>query len=153
MTEATKQPLLKVENLSVRYGSGRKAFTAVSDISFEIAAGETLGLVGESGSGKSTIGKAILGLEKAATGTITFLGEDITNHSLKRRGVSAVELRVVFQDPYSSLNPDLTIGETLIEPLQKSGIKKGEALDRAREVMGKVGLNPDWISRFPRNFS
>ncbi|MDE2409561.1 MAG: ATP-binding cassette domain-containing protein, partial [Actinomycetales bacterium] len=67
--------------------------------------------------------------------------------------VSAVELRVVFQDPYSSLNPDLTIGETLIEPLQKSGITKGEALDRAREVMGKVGLNPDWISRFPRNFS
>jgi peptide/nickel transport system ATP-binding protein len=145
--------LLSVENLSVRYGSGKHAFVAVSDIQLEIAPGETLGLVGESGSGKSTIGKAILGLEKANTGSIRFLGRDITQHSLKQRKTSATELRVVFQDPYSSLNPDMSIGDTLIEPLRINGVAKDLAWAKAREVLTKVGLPADSVDRLPRNFS
>ena len=145
--------LLSVDNLSVRYGSGKKAFVAVSDIQLEIAPGETLGLVGESGSGKSTIGKAILGLEKAHTGSIRFLGRDITQHSLKERKSSATELRVVFQDPYSSLNPDMTIGETLIEPLRINSVARDLAWAKAREVLTKVGLPADSVDRLPRNFS
>ena len=135
-TQKNSENLLEVSGLSVRYGSGRRAFTAVSDIALEIAPGETLGVVGESGSGKSTIGKAILGLEKAHTGSVRFLGRDITKHSLKQRKQSASELRVVFQDPYSSLNPDLTIGETLTEPLRIKGMGKDQAWAKAREVLG-----------------
>lgn len=152
-TEENNQNLLEVSDLSVRYGRGRHAFTAVSDIALEIAPGETLGVVGESGSGKSTIGKAILGLEKAHTGSVRFLGRDITKHTLKQRKASASELRVVFQDPYSSLNPDLSIGETLTEPLRIQGVGKDEAWTRAREVLGKVGLPQDAVDRLPRNFS
>jgi peptide/nickel transport system ATP-binding protein len=145
--------LLQVSNLSVKYGSGKSGFVAVSDIALEIAPGETLGVVGESGSGKSTIGKAILGLEKAHSGSIRFLGRDITNHSLKQRKKSAEELRVVFQDPYSSLNPDMTIGATLVEPLGLLGVSKDESMRRAREVLVKVGLPAEAVDRLPRNFS
>lgn len=152
MTNAN-DALLKVEGLAVRYGSGRNAFTAVSDIAFEIAPGETLGLVGESGSGKSTIGKAVLGLEKVHAGSVRYIGADVTKHSLKQRRRSAEGLRVVFQDPYSSLNPEITIGETLIEPLRNDGVPREKALVAARSAMEKVGLNPDWVDRFPRNFS
>lgn len=145
--------LLEVENLSVRYGTGKNAFTAVQDIYLEIAPGETLGLVGESGSGKSTIGKAILGLEAAHTGSVRFMGRDITHDSLKKRLQTASELRVVFQDPYSSLNPDITIGETLIEPLRVAGMAREKALAKAREVVQKVGLPSEAADRLPRNFS
>jgi len=155
MTEntGTQQPLLQVSDLAVQYGSGKNAFVAVSDITLEIAPGETLGLVGESGSGKSTIGKAILGLEKVHAGSVRFLGQDITHDSLKKRKKTAADLRVVFQDPYSSLNPDMTIGDTLTEPLVLRGVDQATGLQLAREVLGKVGLNPDWVTRFPRNFS
>ncbi len=151
--EQNTDALLQVEGLAVRYGTGKNAFTAVSDITLEIAPGETLGLVGESGSGKSTIGKAILGLEKVHAGSVRFMGRDITKDSLKQRKKSAAELRVVFQDPYSSLNPDMTIGDTLVEPLRLEGVAAADALERARDVLAKVGLNPDWTNRFPRNFS
>lgn len=152
MTENTKN-LLEVADLSVKYGRGKNGFVAVSDIALEIAPGETLGLVGESGSGKSTIGKAILGLEKAHTGSVRFLGTDITKHTLKQRKDSAADLRVVFQDPYSSLNPEMTIGETLSEPLRIQGVGKEESWDRARAVLAKVGLPADSVDRLPRNFS
>lgn len=151
MTNTT--PLLEVTDLSVQYGKGKTAFTAVSDINFVIQPGQVLGLVGESGSGKSTIGKAILGLEKVKTGSIKFLGTDITHDSLKRRKKTAAGIRVVFQDPYSSLNPALTVGETLIEPLVVDGVKREEALRLAREVLVKVGLSPEAADRYPRNFS
>jgi oligopeptide/dipeptide ABC transporter ATP-binding protein len=151
-TEANT-PLLEVTDLSVRYGRGKKSFTAVSNINFTINLGQVVGLVGESGSGKSTIGKAILGLEKAATGSIRFLGQDITHDSLKKRKKTAAGIRVVFQDPFSSLNPDITVGDTLIEPLIVNGEKRELALEKAKEVLTKVGLAPDAIERFPRNFS
>jgi peptide/nickel transport system ATP-binding protein len=147
------ESLLQVEDLAVQYGKGKKAFVAVKGINFEIAPGETLGLVGESGSGKTTIGKAILGLEKVHQGSVRFIGRDITNDSLKKRKTTAAELRVVFQDPYSSLNPDLTIGETLTEPLRINGVSKSDAMQKAREVLVKVGLPAEAVDRLPRNFS
>ena len=147
------EAMLEVKDLVVTYGSGRHAFAAVDGVSFALAPGETLGLVGESGSGKSTIGKAILGLHQASAGTVHFQGRDITKDSLQKRRTSASELRVVFQDPYSSLNPSMTIGETLIEPLRLRGVSKDAALLRAREVLASVGMPVDAVDRYPRQFS
>ncbi|CAB4618826.1 MAG: ATP-binding cassette domain-containing protein [Actinobacteria bacterium] len=149
----SQTPLLEVTGLAVQYGSGKKAFTAVSDVTFTIQPGQVVGLVGESGSGKSTIGKAILGLEKVKSGSIKFMGEDITHDSLKKRQKTALGIRVVFQDPYSSINPALTVGETLIEPLTVLGEKREVALEKAKEVLAKVGLPAEAASRYPRNFS
>ena len=128
----------EVRDLVVRYGSGRKAkraTPAVDGVSFDLAAGETLGIVGESGSGKSTIGKAVLGLQKPTSGTVRLQGTDITSLSLKQRRSLAVDLRVVFQDPYSSLNPARTIGQTLVEPLRLLGVGEAEADKRSRESL------------------
>jgi len=147
------EPMLEVKDLVVTYGSGRHAFAAIDGVSFALAPGETLGLVGESGSGKSTIGKAILGLHQASAGSVRFQGRDITKDSLAKRRATASELRVVFQDPYSSLNPSMTIGETLIEPLRLRGVPKQAALLRAREVLASVGMPEDAVDRFPRQFS
>lgn len=147
------EKVLEVKDLVVQYGSGRKAFVAVHGVNIEIEAGETLGLVGESGSGKTTIGKAILGLEATKSGSIKFMGRDVTRDSLKKRKNTAAELRVVFQDPYSSLNPEITIGETLIEPLLLKGVKRADALQRARVALSKVGLPDDAADRLPRGFS
>src|SRR3954453_23293450 len=112
-------PVLEVKDLVVRYGRGRKAAAApaaVDHVSFSIAPGETVGLVGESGSGKSTIGKAILGLQTVSGGSIAYRGEDITHAGAGRRRALGGELRAVFQDPNSSLNPRNTVGASLMEP-------------------------------------
>jgi peptide/nickel transport system ATP-binding protein len=153
MSNQSQVPLLEVVDLEVQYGKGKRAFTAVSGVNFSINSGQVVGLVGESGSGKSTIGKAILGLEIAKSGKILFEGRDITKDSLKKRKESAAGIRVVFQDPYSSLNPALTVGETLIEPLIVAGVKRDKALEQAREVLTKVGLQAEAADRYPRNFS
>jgi peptide/nickel transport system ATP-binding protein len=153
MSAENRVPLLEVVDLEVQYGKGKKAFTAVSGVNFTIQPGQVVGLVGESGSGKSTIGKAILGLEVAQSGKIIFEGRDITKDSLKKRKKTAAGIRVVFQDPYSSLNPALTVGETLIEPLIVAGENKQQALDKARVVLTKVGLQAEAVDRYPRNFS
>ena len=149
-------PALEVRDLVVRYGSGRKAkraTPAVDGVSFDLAAGETLGIVGESGSGKSTIGKAVLGLQKPTSGTVRLQGTDITALSLKQRRSLAVDLRVVFQDPYSSLNPARTIGQTLVEPLRLLGVGEAEADKRARESLVSVGLPGEAVERYPSQFS
>jgi peptide/nickel transport system ATP-binding protein len=149
-------PALEVRDLVVRYGSGRKArqgAPAVDRVSFDIAPGETLGLVGESGSGKSTIGKAVLGLQPPTAGTVRLHGRDITRASLKERRTLAADLRVVFQDPYSSLNPARTIGQTLVEPLRLIGVGPAEAARRAREGLESVGLPGDAVDRYPAQFS
>ena len=149
-------PALEVRDLVVRYGSGRKAkraTPAVDGVSFDLAAGETLGIVGESGSGKSTIGKAVLGLHKPTSGTVRLQGTDITSLSLKQRRSLAVDLRVVFQDPYSSLNPARTIGQTLVEPLRLLGVGETEANKRARESLVSVGLPGEAVERYPSQFS
>jgi oligopeptide/dipeptide ABC transporter ATP-binding protein len=155
-TAVQAPPALEVSNLVVRYGSGRKAAKAtpaVDLVSFNIAPGETVGLVGESGSGKSTIGKAILGLQPPSEGTVKLHGKDITKMSLKERSTVAADLRVVFQDPYSSLNRARTIGQTLVEPLRLLGVGGAEAMQRARKGLESVGLPGDAVERYPTQFS
>ena len=118
-------PLLEVRNLVVRYG--KKATAAVDDVSFTIARGETLGLVGESGSGKTTIGRAILGLQAVTSGQILFEGRDITQASAAQRRSLRGDLRAVFQDPFSSLNPRRPIGDAIGEPLRVAGVRARRA--------------------------
>lgn len=147
------QSALCVRDLVVHYGRRHRTPPAVNGVSFDIAPGETLGLVGESGSGKSTIGKAILGLQAASSGSVTLNGTDITTASLRQRRVSAIDLRAVFQDPYSSLNPAQTIGQTLVEPLRVLRVPKQEQWQRARDALEAVGLPSDAIDRSPAQFS
>lgn len=148
------EPLLKVEQLVVDFGTKRKPFRAVDIVDLEIAPGETLGLVGESGSGKSTIGRAILGLNPVSEGKVTFNGEDISHIHAKDRRTVAENLQVVFQDPYSSLNPSLTVGQILSEPLMaQKGMSEADARARIKELLDAVGLPQDAIDRFPSRFS
>jgi ABC-type glutathione transport system ATPase component len=152
----TRQELLRVDNLVVEYqgkGFRAKPFRALTDINISIGQGETLGLVGESGSGKTTLGRAVLGLAPVTGGTITFEGQDIGRASRKQRRVLSRDLQVVFQDPYTSLNPALEIGDILAEPLGVQGKSPDEAKKRVRELLDQVGLPSDAISRLPREFS
>lgn len=144
-------PILEVRDLVIRYG--KRAAPAVEDVSFSIARGETLGLVGESGSGKTTIGRAILGLVPVASGQILFDGNDITRAGPAARRALQGDLRAVFQDPFSSLNPRRPIGDALTEPLRVARVPRDQRERRAREVMSAVGLPESAVDRYPRNFS
>ncbi|TXK16396.1 ATP-binding cassette domain-containing protein [Homoserinibacter sp. GY 40078] len=149
-------PLLEVDDLVVEFpmrGLVAKPFRALHGVSIEIAPGETLGLVGESGSGKTTLGRAVLGLAPVRGGSIRFAGEDITRARRSRRRELSRDIQVVFQDPYSSLNPAMTIGAILEEPLRVAGVSRREARDRIRELLDQVQLPVDAIDRMPRNFS
>jgi peptide/nickel transport system ATP-binding protein len=146
------EPLLEVKDLVVTFGGRRGASTTViKGVSFDLAAGETLSLVGESGSGKTTIGRAILGLAPVSGGTIDFRGRPISNISRKDRRKVAREIQVVFQDPYTSLNPSMTIESILVEPLAATGVKDGKA--RVRDLLEAVGLPANAGRRYPREFS
>lgn len=149
-------PILEVKDLVVRYGRGRKAAAApaaVDRVSFTIQPGETVGLVGESGSGKSTIGKAILGLQKVSAGSISYQGKDITHAGSGQRRALGSELRAVFQDPNSSLNPRQTVGASLAEPLRIRGVAAPEARGRAEAMLERVGLPREAVDRYPSQFS
>ncbi|GEK87425.1 ABC transporter ATP-binding protein [Microbacterium aerolatum] len=148
--------LLTITDLSVTYArrSWRKPpFTALRDVSLDIREGESLGLVGESGSGKSTLGRAVLGLAPVSSGSITFAGEEIAHAHTRERRRLASDIQVVFQDPYSSLSPSLTIGETLAEPLRVRKVGRREADRRITEALSLVNLPPDAVDRLPRDFS
>jgi oligopeptide transport system ATP-binding protein len=151
--------LLRVENLKkyypIRKGLfGSESLHAVDDISFELQPGETLGLVGESGSGKSTVGKAITMLERPTAGTIEFQGQRLEKLSFNDLRRVRSDIQMVFQDPYDSLNPRRTSGETVLEPLQLHGIAEGnDALARTAEIFERVGLKPEHMSRFPHQLS
>jgi peptide/nickel transport system ATP-binding protein len=148
--------ILTVDNLVVEYpgkGLRGKPFRALENVSIEIAAGETLGLVGESGSGKTTLGRAILGLAPVTEGKITFLGQDISHATRKERRELSRDVQVVFQDPYSSLNPSMEIGEILAEPLEIQGMAPDAARKRISELLDQVALPADSIHRLPREFS
>jgi oligopeptide transport system ATP-binding protein len=127
---------------------------AVDDVSFEIGEGETLGLVGESGSGKSTTGYCILQLLKPTEGSVTFMGKDLTTLGRSDLRELRREMQIVFQDPYSSLNPRQTVGKIVEEPMQVHG--QGTRRDRERRVrdlLETVGFNPDFTNRYPHEFS
>ena len=159
----TNMPLLKVEHLHKEFptGSGfmggkfsKKVVSAVNDLSFEIRAGETFGLVGESGCGKSTTGRAIMHLDPPTSGKVYFEGRDISKMNKKELKAMRREMQFIFQDPYASLNPRMTIGEIISEPMVIHGIgTPEERIERVRELLDVVGLNPEHINRYPHEFS
>ncbi|MEU9348948.1 ATP-binding cassette domain-containing protein [Streptomyces sp. NPDC048278] len=156
----TPQPsdaaLLEISDLRVAYpGRGLRARPQeiLHGVSLTVREGETLGIVGESGSGKTTIGRAVLGLVKPSGGTVRYRGQDITHASAGERRALAREIQVVFQDPYSSLNPSLTIGDILTEPLVVQGVSSADARSRVSDLLDQVGLPADASERLPREFS
>jgi oligopeptide/dipeptide ABC transporter ATP-binding protein len=149
-------PLLKADHLTVEFAGGRRRRTvrAVDDVSLTLGTRETVGLVGESGSGKSTIGRAILGLVPVTAGSVTFAGADITRARYAERRRLGRELQVIFQDPYSSLNPTRTIGQTLTETLRaQSDAGRGEVAERVSTMLQRVGMPADAARRYPTAFS
>ncbi|WP_055444046.1 ABC transporter ATP-binding protein [Lacinutrix himadriensis] len=157
----SKPPLLEVINLEKEYftTSGwfnkTEGFKAVNDVSFKLYEGETLGLVGESGCGKSTLGKAILQLDKATAGSILYKGEDITKISTREMRVLRKDIQIIFQDPYASLNPRLTIGNAILEPMKVHNLYNTytERKEKALEILHRVGLDADAFNRYPHAFS
>ena len=156
------QPLLHVENLfkefPVEGGFGsrnRKFVHAVNNVSFDIYPGETFGLVGESGCGKSTTGRCIMRLTQPTSGTVVFDGKDVGKMSKAELKEMRRNMQFIFQDPYASLNPRMTIGEIISEPLIIHGVMpdKEERLKYVRSLLDIVGLNPEHINRYPHEFS
>jgi oligopeptide/dipeptide ABC transporter ATP-binding protein len=153
-------PILEVHELvkefPIRSGLLRRrtgAVQAVSGVSFSVRAGETLGLVGESGCGKSTTGRMVTRLIDPTAGTIRFEGADVTGASGRELHRLRARMQMVFQDPYASLNPRLTVQSTIAEPMRIYGRYKDGGAERVRELMELVGLNPEHASRFPHEFS
>ena len=162
-SEARKgEPLLVVQNLK-KYFPIKKGILidrtvdyvrAVDDVSFEIYPGKTLGLVGESGSGKSTTGYCVLELLKPTSGSVRFLGEELTTMKKEELRRMRREMQIVFQDPYASLNPRMTVGNIVAEPLlvHKVGTR-ARRRKTVEELLEVVGFNPDFVNRYPHEFS
>ena len=145
--------LLKAEHLKKYFKSPHGTVKAVDDVSLEIYEGETLALVGESGCGKSTLGRVIMNLITPTSGTVTFDGTDITAlHGKTLRNMRA-QMQLVFQDPFSSLDPRFTVGQIIAEPLQNMGLSKQEQQKRVLELMDRVSLQPEHYNRYPHQFS
>ncbi|MFF2657817.1 ABC transporter ATP-binding protein [Kitasatospora sp. NPDC058032] len=157
------EPILEVRDLVKHYPLTQGivfkrqvgAVRAVDGVSFRLAKGETLGIVGESGCGKSTLAKVLMNLEKATSGEVRFKGEDITR--LSGAGLKAVRrnIQMVFQDPYTSLNPRMTVGDIIGEPFEihPEVAPKGDRRRAVQDLLDVVGLNPEYINRYPHQFS
>jgi ABC-type oligopeptide transport system ATPase subunit len=153
-------PLVEVRRLTKHFTRGRGLFAsrtivrAVDDVSFSIAAGETFGLVGESGSGKTTTGRCMLRLVEPTSGQVLFRGENVITFSRARMRRARRDMQIVFQDPYSSLNPRMRAGAIVEEPLiiHRMGTKP-ERQARVRDLFSLVGLDPSHLSRYPHEFS
>ncbi len=149
-------PLLEVTDLAKHYPiTGGRTLRAVDGVSFTLGAGEVLGIVGESGSGKTTLGRTVLRLTAASAGTIRFRGEEISGYSRRRMRPVRRHMQLVFQDPYASLNPRMSVEQILAIPLQvhEPGLKRAERRDRIEAVLSTVGLFPEAASRYPHEFS
>jgi peptide/nickel transport system ATP-binding protein len=156
------KPLLEIKDLATYFSSGRSNFLkspgvvkAVDDVSLKLYEGETLGLVGESGCGKTTLGRTLLHLEKATKGIVFYRGKDVTNlkgNALKRYRRA---VQIIFQDPFSSLNPRMPVGKAIMEPMAVHGIEQGKAArkNRVMEILDKVGLEQEHFYRYPHEFS
>ncbi|MER6087200.1 ABC transporter ATP-binding protein [Streptomyces bluensis] len=163
MADTMGEPILEVSGLVKHYPLTRGvllrkqvgAVRAVDGVDFTLAKGETLGIVGESGCGKSTLARLVVNLEKPTAGSITYRGEDITQ--LSARALKAVRrnIQMVFQDPYTSLNPRMTVGDIVGEPyeIHPDAAPKGDRRRRVRELLDVVGLNPEHVNRYPHQFS
>ncbi len=157
----TDEPLLEVADLKKYFPVNAGVFgrhvadvKAVDGVSFSVRKGETLGLVGESGSGKTTIGRMVLKLLPATSGTIRFEGRDISDISARQTRELRRRMQIIFQDPYGSLNPRMTIGEIVSEPLAIHGIARGKArMERTVELLRLVGLQSSHLNRYPNEFS
>lgn len=158
----TRKPLLEVRNLkkfyespSAWYFQKNSVVRAVNDISFQLYEGETLGLVGESGCGKSTLGRTLVHLEKATSGHLFYRGKDLTKLSKKEIRTIRKEIQIIFQDPFSSLNPRIQVGASILEPMKVHRLYKNNAERKAKvlEILEKVGLSPEHYHRYPHEFS
>ncbi|MCX4580034.1 ATP-binding cassette domain-containing protein [Streptomyces sp. NBC_01571] len=147
--------VLEVTGLDVHYGLRRRRRRALHGLSLSVAPGETVGVIGETGSGKSTFARTVLGLVRASAGRIVIGGEDVSAYGprqwrgLRRRGV----VQYVFQDPLRSLDPDLTVEESLVEPLLVQGVARTEAADRVRTFLARVRLSEELLDRLPGELS
>lgn len=156
-----QQPLLEVKNLKTYYTSKNNWFAkpnvvkGVDDVSFKVYEGETVGLVGESGSGKSTIGRTILGLEKATAGEIWYHGVNLLSLNSSERKKYRQEIQLIFQDPYSSLNPSMKVGEAILEPMVRHNVlaSNQERKIYIDQLLEKVGLEKEHYHRYPHEFS
>ncbi len=153
-------PLLRVENLVKHFPIQKNLFRkgdsvvhAVDGLSFELAAGDTMALVGESGCGKSTAGRLVLRLLEATSGKVWFAGENLMDLGPQAMRERRRDLQMIFQDPYSSLNPRMTVQQTLTEPLGLHGLARGRHRERAAELLELVGLAPQYLQRYPHEFS
>jgi oligopeptide transport system ATP-binding protein len=148
-------PLLALRDLKVYFNlSGNRTVKAVDGVTLDIHAGETLGLVGESGCGKSTLGRAILRLNEPTSGQVLYRNHDLSHLSKKKMREHRRHLQIIFQDPYASLNPRMTVGQIVGEPLETFKLARGrEAEQRVQELMETVGLSKRFIKRYPHEFS
>jgi oligopeptide transport system ATP-binding protein len=162
MPDSNADPLLKVQNLRVYFPIFSGIFRritdhvkAVDDVSFEISKGSTVGLVGESGSGKTTIGRAIIRLVEPTSGQILFKGQDLVPFSQTKFRPFRKKIQMIFQDPYNSLNPRLTIYSIVSEPLEIHfpAMTRSEREERCAQLLVKVGLKKDHLYRYPHEFS
>ena len=154
--ETKTENVLEIDRLSVEFPGaiGSAAFKAVDDVTFSIDRGKTLGLVGESGSGKSTIGRCVAALQKPTTGTVTNLGQDITTMTQKQLRRCVKKFGFVFQDPATSLNPRLRVGDCVAEPLKVHKVMRGaECTARVAELLDAVRLPKDTAARYPHELS
>jgi peptide/nickel transport system ATP-binding protein len=157
-----KEPILQVKNLKVHFPVSKGLFgnttsyvKAVDDVSFDVYPGEILGLVGESGCGKTTLGRAILRLIEPSSGQVLFNNQDITLLNSRELRAIRKDIQIIFQDPYSSLNPRITIGEAIMEPMQVHGILENDISRRKRvlELLARVNMNKTHFYRYPHEFS